>query len=88
MGKATLRIVITIMVLGFLTVAVAPTFAAGANADVKAIQSALNKHGYHLKIDGKMGPQTEAALMKYQKNNGLAATGKADQATKSKLGIK
>ena len=54
----------------------------------KAVQSALNKEGYQLKVDGKMGKQTHAALMDYQKKNGIPATGKADDATLRKLGVK
>jgi peptidoglycan hydrolase-like protein with peptidoglycan-binding domain len=61
---------------------------AAANPQVKAVQTALNKEGYSLKVDGHMGKQTHAALMKYQKANGLKATGKADEATLKKLGIK
>jgi len=88
MRKFSMKIVIAVVVLGLIAVTTAPSFAAGGNADIKAVQSALNKQGYHLKVDGKMGPQTETALMKFQKNNGLSATGKADQATKLKLGVK
>jgi len=54
---------------------------------VKALQEALNKNGAKLKVDGLMGGKTRAALKAYQKANGLKTTGKADKATKAKLGI-
>jgi peptidoglycan hydrolase-like protein with peptidoglycan-binding domain len=54
---------------------------------VKAVQTALNKNGATLKVDGKMGPGTRAALKKYQTANGLKATGRVDDATKTKLGV-
>lgn len=59
-----------------------------ANAKVKAVQEALDKAGMKLKADGIMGPKTRAALKKYQKENGLKVTGKADKATMEKLGVK
>lgn len=58
-----------------------------SNDEVKALQEALDKAGYTLKADGRMGPKTRAALKKYQKGNGLKVTGKPDQATKEKLGV-
>lgn len=66
----------------------APPKKAAANAEVKALQEALDQAGYTLKADGRMGPKTRAALKKYQKDNGLKVTGKTDQATKDKLGVK
>ena len=54
---------------------------------VKAVQTALNKNGASLKVDGMMGPGTRAALKKYQSANGLKATGRIDDATKTKLGV-
>jgi peptidoglycan hydrolase-like protein with peptidoglycan-binding domain len=57
------------------------------SASVKSVQEALNKNGASLKVDGKMGKATMAALKKYQSANGLKATGRADAATKAKLGV-
>jgi peptidoglycan hydrolase-like protein with peptidoglycan-binding domain len=59
-----------------------------ANAEVKILQEALDKAGYKLVADGRMGPKTRTALEKYQKANGLKVTGTVDQATKTKLGLK
>ena len=52
---------------------------------VMALQDSLNKHGASLKVDGHMGPATRAALKKFQAENGLKATGRADKATMAKL---
>lgn len=58
-----------------------------SGADTKAVQTALNKNGASLKVDGKMGKGTRAALKDYQKANGLPQTGRVDDATKTKLGV-
>jgi peptidoglycan hydrolase-like protein with peptidoglycan-binding domain len=55
---------------------------------VKAVQEALNKQGYKLKVDGLMGKHTQNALKSYQKKNGLKVTGKTDKATLAKLNVK
>jgi peptidoglycan hydrolase-like protein with peptidoglycan-binding domain len=52
------------------------------------VQKALNGAGFKLKEDGMMGKHTRQALMKYQKDNNLKPTGKADMETMAKLGIK
>ncbi len=50
--------------------------AAPGQANVKGIQKALQKLGYDPgKIDGLMGPNTTAAIKKFQQHNGLAADG-------------
>ena len=54
---------------------------------VKALQTALNKNGAAVKVDGKMGPGTRAALKKYQAANGLTPSGRDDAATRAKLGV-
>ena len=56
--------------------------------EVKAVQKALNKEGFKLKVDGKMGKRTHAALREYQKKNGLKVTGQPDKATLAKLRLK
>jgi hypothetical protein len=57
------------------------------NSKTRAIQKALNQKGYEVKVDGKMGKPTRAALKKFQKANGLKPTGKADEMTLEKLGF-
>lgn len=58
-----------------------------SNQRVRAVQKALNKEGFKLKVDGLMGKHTRAAIKKFQKENGLKVTGKPDAATLVKLGI-
>ena len=54
--------------------------------DVRQAQQALMDKGFNPgPIDGKMGPQTKAALTEYQKKENLKATGRLDHETKSKL---
>jgi peptidoglycan hydrolase-like protein with peptidoglycan-binding domain len=54
---------------------------------VTNIQTALNKSGANVKVDGKMGPQTRSALRKFQQSNNLKVTGAADSETRAKLGV-
>jgi len=55
---------------------------------IRDLQEALNKAGFKVKVDGLTGKKTRAALKKFQKKNGLNVTGKPDEATLAKLGIK
>jgi peptidoglycan hydrolase-like protein with peptidoglycan-binding domain len=90
MSNKALKVAVAVFVLVFAVVAAAPSFAAksASSEQVKAVQTAPNKEGYKLAVDGKMGKQTHSALMKYQKASGFPATGKADAATLKKLGVK
>ena len=50
--------------------------------DVKALQQILKSAGFLLgKIDGAYGPITKGAVVKYQTDNGITATGKVDTDT-------
>jgi hypothetical protein len=53
--------------------------------DVKALQISLQKQGYNVSVDGSFGPETEAAVKQYQKDNGLAQDGKVGPATKAEF---
>ena len=90
MVKGLMQVLAVMGVCAFLLVGTVDGFAATKSMGSynKAVQSALNKEGYQLKVDGKMGKQTHAALKDYQSKNGLPATGKADAATMRKLGVK
>lgn len=59
----------------------------GSKGDtVKALQSRLITLGYLTgKADGNFGPQTEKAVIAFQKKNGLTADGVAGPATQNKL---
>jgi peptidoglycan hydrolase-like protein with peptidoglycan-binding domain len=54
---------------------------------VLELQQALNRNGAAIEVDGIMGPDTRAALRRYQSANGLPANGQYDAATRAKLGI-
>jgi peptidoglycan hydrolase-like protein with peptidoglycan-binding domain len=90
MVKGMMKVLAMLGLGAFLLVGTVDGFAATKSMGSynKTVQSALNKEGYQLKVDGKMGKQTHAALRDYQSKNGLPATGKADDATMRKLGIK
>jgi peptidoglycan hydrolase-like protein with peptidoglycan-binding domain len=54
--------------------------------DVRHAQQALTEKGFHPgPVDGKMGPQTKAALSEFQKKENLKVTGRLDRETKDKL---
>ncbi len=90
MRKKALHVVAIVSVFIFIMASAMDCFAAKAapGDQVKSVQAALNKEGYNVAVDGKMGKQTHDALMKFQKANGLPASGKADAATLKKLGVK
>jgi N-acetylmuramoyl-L-alanine amidase len=57
--------------------------------EVSGVQARLRNLGYgEVPLDGEMGPATVAALLAFQKANGLQATGDADDATRDKLAEK
>lgn len=58
-----------------------------SKAFVVKIQEALIAQGAKIKADGDMGSATQAALIDYQKKNGLAADGIAGPGTLAKLGL-
>jgi peptidoglycan hydrolase-like protein with peptidoglycan-binding domain len=58
----------------------------GDSADIKEAQKALKHNGHDPGlIDEVIGPHTSAALMAYQKEQGLSVTGRLDDATLAKL---
>ena len=59
-----------------------------SNHEIKAVQEALNKDGYKLKVDGIMGMQTSNALKGFQTKNDLKVTGQPDPMTLAKLNLK
>jgi hypothetical protein len=55
---------------------------------VRSAQEALDRQGFELgRVDGILGPRTQAALRGYQRKNGLAPTGQLDSATLRSLDI-
>lgn len=57
-------------------------------AQVKQVQAALNAAGYSAgPADGALGPKSRAAIVRYQSDNELPATGNVDAALLANLGI-
>ena len=52
---------------------------------VYAVQQALRNRGYYVSRDGVYGPQTESAVLQFQRNNGLLRDGKVGPQTRSYL---
>lgn len=63
------------------------TSAPVANAEHNEIQLALNRAGFSLVVDGKMGPRTTAAIREFQERMGLSVDGIAGPNTKKALGL-
>ncbi|MCI9889364.1 peptidoglycan-binding protein [Micrococcales bacterium 31B] len=62
------------------------TLAEGAhNAHVSTLQSLLNAHGARLRVDGRFGPGTKAAVVAFQRSQSLTADGRVGPATKAAL---
>jgi len=60
-----------------------------SSEDVKKVQQALKDKGYYAgPVDGALGEQTRAAVRKLQKDNDLPATGRLDDETLDRLGVK
>ena len=66
-----------------------PQSQAGQNPElVKQAQEKLSAAGHEAgPADGKMGPQTQAALKEFQESKGLEASGRLDQETIAALGV-
>ena len=55
---------------------------------IASVQGELERRGYGVGgIDGTYGPMTRRALLRYQSDNGLPATGEIDEETLSALGL-
>jgi hypothetical protein len=59
----------------------------GYDPAVAALQSRLNALGYDAgRVDGRMGPRTQRAILAYQRSNGLPADGRPTQALAAHIG--
>jgi peptidoglycan hydrolase-like protein with peptidoglycan-binding domain len=55
---------------------------------VRQVQKTLNDRGFRTGgVDGRMGPQTQAALVNFQRSEKLQPTGKLDSETLAALGV-
>lgn len=57
------------------------------NPQVRAVQEALVKDGYHMKVDGIYGVETSTAVSQFQNHKGLRVDGIVGPATEKALGI-
>src|SRR5258708_20541889 len=58
------------------------------SSNVRELQQALNDKGFDSgPVDGKAGPQTKAAIKKFQQAQNLTASGKLDQQTVAALAL-
>jgi len=58
------------------------------DSSIRSAQTALNTQGYAAGVeDGVAGPNTQAAIRKFQADKGLEQTGMLDSATKTALGL-
>jgi LysM repeat protein len=81
------RKTIVIVVAAAAALTAAAPCAAAQSSRVAALQVALRSHGlYTGAVDGISGPMTRAALIRFQRRNGIRATGKVGMATRCKLG--
>ena len=82
-----MRRTVVIVVTAALGLAFAGHAAAAPSARIAALQVALRSHGlYAGAVDGVDGPLTRKALLTFQRNHRIRATGKAGMATRCKLG--
>jgi len=80
------RIVVIVAAAAVALASAAPAVAAGS-ASVAALQVALRSHGvYRGAVDGIPGPLTRDALLRFQREHGIRATGNVGRATRCKLG--
>ena len=78
---------VVIVVAVVIALAWAAPAVAGQSSSVAALQVALRSRGYYAgSVDGIPGPQTRDALLRFQRRNGIRATGKVGMATRCKLG--
>ena len=82
-----MRRTVVIVVAAAFCLALAGHAAAAPSARIAALQVALRSHGlYSGAVDGVNGPLTRSALLTFQRNHRVRATGKLGMATRCKLG--
>jgi LysM repeat protein len=81
------RRTVVIVVAAAIGLALAGPAAAAPSASIAALQVALRSHGlYAGSVDGIQGPLTRNALLAFQRDHKIRATGKLGMATRCKLG--
>src|SRR5688572_20093006 len=84
--------VVYLLVTAALAAGMAPASAADTlyvdSQTVRQVQKILNDRGFRTGgVDGRMGPQTQAALVNFQRAEKLQPTGKLDRQTLAALGV-
>ena len=80
------RIVVIVAAVAAALSITGPAVAA-QSAKVAALQVALRANGlYKGEVDGISGPMTRRAIVRFQRRNGIRATGKVGYLTRCKLG--
>ena len=78
-----------LLAAGFSLLLATDVGAAISKDDVKKVQQTLKEKGYDPgPVDGVLGASTRAALRKFQKESDLRATGRLDEKTLDRLGMK
>lgn len=54
---------------------------------IEEIQTTLKDKGYNVSVDGRWGPQTQAAIREFQSANNLSVTGNLDNQTLAELDL-
>ena len=86
MLKKLIAVVLVIMLLATHALAYTELAKGSKGDEVVALQEALINQGYlNGKADGDFGKKTEAAVLAFQKANGLPETGVADESTQSAI---
>jgi peptidoglycan hydrolase-like protein with peptidoglycan-binding domain len=86
--KPMFSLLVATLAAGAMASAFAANTAFVDDNTVRQAQKTLNDRGYRTGgVDGKMGPQTQAALVNFQRAEKLKPTGRLDGATLAALGL-
>lgn len=58
-----------------------------SSEEIRQVQIMLKQKGFDIEVDGLMGPNTRQAIITFQRQQGLQATGQIDQSTSVALGV-
>ena len=80
------RTAVFLVVVAAMALASYPPIGIGFDLDVYQFQSRLKDLGYDTgPLDGQWGPKAQEAVKNFQKDNGLAVSGKVDKKTRELL---
>jgi hypothetical protein len=58
-----------------------------SSEEIRQVQIMLKQKGFAIEVDGLMGPRTRQAIVAFQRQQGLQATGEIDRSTSVALGV-